>query len=99
MPAMRKRQEILETWLIALVRSSPVSMRAFRAARAVDPPDWLICAGAIRDRVWDHLHRFAPASVSRDLNPVCFDLLSLRARGSEPYGEKCPSAGRMPAEL
>jgi hypothetical protein len=35
-------------------------MRALRAAREVDPPDWLITAGAIRTAVWDHLHGFAP---------------------------------------
>jgi hypothetical protein len=31
-------------------------MRALRAARAVDPPDWLIGGGVIRDLVWDHVH-------------------------------------------
>jgi hypothetical protein len=55
-------------------------MRALRAARAVGPPDWLIGAGAIRDRVWDHLHGFGHFPPSRDLDLVFFDPLSL---GSE----------------
>lgn len=42
--------------LIELVRSSSMLMRALRAARAADPPDWLIGGGVIRDLVWDHLH-------------------------------------------
>jgi hypothetical protein len=36
-------------------------MTALRAARDADPPDWLICAGAIRDAVWDLLHDREPA--------------------------------------
>jgi uncharacterized protein len=37
-------------------------MRALRAAREVDAPDWLITAGAIRTAVWDQLHGVAPAA-------------------------------------
>jgi len=70
----------LQARLVALVRCSPVLMRALRAARAVDPPEWLIGAGAIRDRVWDHLHGFTrPVSV-KDLDLAFFDPGSL---GSE----------------
>jgi hypothetical protein len=70
----------LEARLIALVRCSSMLMRALRAARAVDPPDWFIGAGAIRDRVWDHLHGFVQPLPSRDLDLVFFDPSSL---GSE----------------
>jgi uncharacterized protein len=37
-------------------------MRALRAARTVDAPDWLITAGAIRTAVWDHLHGSPPSA-------------------------------------
>jgi hypothetical protein len=77
---MSRCQDDFEACLVTLVRSSLVLMRALRAARTVDPPDWLIGAGAIRDRVWDHLHGFAPAVPSRDLDLVFFDQQSL---GSE----------------
>ncbi len=74
----------LEARLVALVRGSPVLMRALRAARAVDPPDWLIGAGAIRDRVWDHLHGFTRATPVKDVDLAFFDPASLggeRERG------------------
>ena len=67
----------LEARLVALVRGSPVLMRALRAARAVDPPDWLIGAGAIRDRVWDHLHGFTRATPVKDVDLAFFDPASL----------------------
>jgi hypothetical protein len=74
------RSDELQSHLIGLIRSSSTLMRALRAAQTIDPPDWLIGAGAIRDRVWDHLHGFAPAAPSRDLDLVFFDPSSL---GSE----------------
>lgn len=35
--------------LFAVLRRAPLVMEALRAARAVDAPDWLLNAGAIRD--------------------------------------------------
>jgi uncharacterized protein len=58
--------------LDALVRDSPVLMEALRVARQVDPPDWLISAGAIRDAVWDALHDRAPVT-PRDIDVGFFD--------------------------
>jgi hypothetical protein len=48
-------------------------MRALRAARAVDAPDWLICAGAVRTAVWDGLHGFAEPSPLADVDLAFFD--------------------------
>jgi uncharacterized protein len=45
-------------------------MRALRAAREVDAPDWLITAGAIRTAVWDHLHGFAPPAATAASSPA-----------------------------
>jgi hypothetical protein len=36
-----------------IVRASEWFMAALRAARRVDPPDWYVGAGALRDLVWD----------------------------------------------
>lgn len=67
----------LEARLAVLIRCSPVLMRALHAARAVDPPDWLIGAGVIRDRVWDHLHGFTRSAPAKDLDLAFFDPVSL----------------------
>ena len=74
----------LEARLVSLVRCSPVLMRALRAARSVNPPDWVIGAGAIRDRAWDHLHGFTRATPVKDVDLAFFDPVSLdgeRERG------------------
>jgi hypothetical protein len=58
-------------------------MRALRAARDVAPPDWLICAGAIRDAVWDALHDRPPTAIPRDIDLGFFDPNDLTAAGEE----------------
>jgi hypothetical protein len=74
----------LQSRLVGLVRSSAVLMRAPRAVQTVDPPDWLIGAGAIRDRVRDHLHGFTRPAPTKDVDLAFFDPCSLggeRERG------------------
>jgi hypothetical protein len=63
----------LEAQLVELVRSSPMLMRALRAARTVNPPDWLIGAGVVRDLVWNHLHGFQDGATTKDVDLVFFD--------------------------
>jgi uncharacterized protein len=76
-PDRRERLDELEWRLIELIRSSSMLMRALRAARTIDPPDWLIGSGVIRDRVWDHLHGFARPAASKDVDLAFFDPCSL----------------------
>ena len=73
----------LQVRLVAMVRSSPILMRALRAARAVDPPDWLIGAGAIRNLVWDRLHDRDHPTPLKDVDLVFFDPASLEPEREE----------------
>jgi uncharacterized protein len=67
----------LEAQLVAMVRSSSMLMRALHVARAVDPPDWLIGAGAIRSLVWDRLHGIQRPPSPEDVDLVFFDSTDL----------------------
>jgi hypothetical protein len=58
-------------------------MRALRAAREVDAPDWLIGAGVIRDLVWDHLHGHHAPAVPKDVDLVFFDTVDLTPEREE----------------
>jgi uncharacterized protein len=55
-----------------VVRTTPWLYAALEAARDVDPPDWLLGAGAVRSAVWDRLHGFA-SSEPKDVDVVFFD--------------------------
>jgi hypothetical protein len=57
--------------LETIVRATPWLMRALAVARAVDAPDWLLGAGAVRTAVWDHLHGIT--SPVKDVDVVFFD--------------------------
>jgi uncharacterized protein len=57
-------------------------MRALTAARAVDPPDWAIGAGALRDFVWDRLHGREP-SAPKDVDLAFFDPADLSPEREE----------------
>ena len=56
-----------------IVRSTDWLMRALLTAREVDPPDWLICAGAVRTAVWDHLHDYEKRTPLADIDVGFYD--------------------------
>ncbi len=56
-----------------IVRSTPWLMDALEAAREVNPPDWVIGAGAVRTAVWDRLHGFDEPTELADVDLAFFD--------------------------
>jgi len=70
--------------LESLVRSTPWLLEALRAARDVDPPDWLVGGGVLRDLVWDRPHGQSRPAPPRDVDLAFFDPTRLdRARDAE----------------
>jgi hypothetical protein len=59
--------------LEAIVLSTGWLMRALSAAREINPPDWLISAGAIRTAVWDRLHGYEKRTQLADIDLGFFD--------------------------
>ena len=59
--------------LSAVLRRAPLVIEALRAARDIAAPDWLVCAGAIRDAVWDDLHGRPLTTMPRDIDVGFFD--------------------------
>jgi hypothetical protein len=81
------------------VRSTPSLLRALEAAREVDPPDWLIGAGAVRNAVWDRLHGFTEPTPPGDVDLAFFDLADLsRERGREVESALRERAPELPWE-
>ena len=74
-------------------------MRALRAARAVDAPEWLIGAGVVRECVWAHLHGIAQP-LPRDIDLAFFDPASLgREREREVHAALSDRAPELPWEV
>ena len=63
----------LEARLVKIVRACPELMAAFRAARALDLPDWWIVSGALYGAVWNHLTGRQPLQGVKDIDLFYFD--------------------------
>ncbi|MBS8263893.1 hypothetical protein DYI25_05510 [Mesobacillus boroniphilus] len=48
-------------------------MEIIRAARKLDLPDWWICAGFVRSKIWDTLHGFKLRTLTPDVDVIYFD--------------------------
>lgn len=66
-------EEALTAKLANLAAESSRLMRALRAARALGLSSWCIGAGAVRNLVWDHLHRFTEETPPEDIDFVFFE--------------------------
>jgi hypothetical protein len=68
--------------LVALILDCPWFVAALRAGREVGAPGWVIGAGAIRDLVFEDLHRRS-APIPRDIDYAFFDPDDLTAGREE----------------
>ncbi|MFS0892484.1 nucleotidyltransferase family protein [Peribacillus frigoritolerans] len=48
-------------------------MEILESARSLNLPDWWICAGFIRSKVWDVLHDFSVRTTISDIDVIYFD--------------------------
>ncbi|MFZ7945958.1 nucleotidyltransferase family protein [Neobacillus sp. 19] len=48
-------------------------MNILRAAKSLNLPDWWICAGFVRSKIWDTLHHFNDRTPIPDIDVIYFD--------------------------
>jgi hypothetical protein len=65
--------------LVALARATPWFMRALAQVRTLGLREWCVGAGAVRNLVWDALHKRATPSVLTDIDIAWFDASDLSA--------------------
>jgi len=62
-----------ESDILNLIKSDPWMMRMLNTAASMNLPDWLIGAGFVRSKVWDHLHGYTTESRPTDIDLIYFD--------------------------
>jgi uncharacterized protein len=67
--------------VIKLIQGDETMMEIINAASTLDLPDWWICAGFVRSKVWDALHGFKDRTLTPDVDVIYFDA----ARIDEDY--------------
>jgi hypothetical protein len=79
--------------ILDLIRADPWMMRVLGAAAALGLPEWMIGAGFVRNKVWDHLHGFANAEVrTADIDLIYFDLADMRESTEKEYDRRLRAA-------
>ncbi|WP_067621157.1 nucleotidyltransferase family protein [Alicyclobacillus acidiphilus] len=58
--------------IISLIASDNWMMHVLQTAQSLRLPDWCVCAGFIRSKVWDYLHGFAGTRLP-DVDVAYFD--------------------------
>lgn len=59
--------------MIQLVKEDKWMMDILKAARTLHLPDWWICAGFVRSKIWDTLHGFQERTMIADIDVIYFD--------------------------
>lgn len=59
--------------IIQIIAEDVAMMEVLRAAKSLDLPDWWVCAGFVRSKIWDTLHGFSASTALADVDVVYFD--------------------------
>ena len=64
---------INEEKIIELITEDKWMMNILKAAKSLNLPDWWICAGFVRSKIWDTLHNFIERTPIPDIDVIYFD--------------------------
>ncbi|MFD1739234.1 nucleotidyltransferase family protein [Bacillus salitolerans] len=59
--------------VIMLIQNDARMMEIINTASRLDLPDWWICAGFVRSKIWDTLHGFEEGTNTPDVDVIYFD--------------------------
>jgi hypothetical protein len=85
-----KRQAPLqnEQNVLAVIESDSWMMDVLKAAKSLDLPDWWICAGFVRTKIWDTLHGFDERTPLGDIDVIYFDASDIDERTEKRLEER-----------
>lgn len=69
-----------EADIIQLVQDDPWMMDILENARSLQLPDWWVCAGFVRSKVWDVIHNFEERTPLPDVDVIYFDNSNLHEK-------------------
>ncbi len=59
--------------IISAIQEDEWMMEILKAAKTLNLPDWWVCAGFVRSKVWDVLHHFIERTPLADVDVIYFD--------------------------
>lgn len=62
-----------EQHIICLIENDEWMMDVLQLAKSLELPDWWICAGFVRSKIWDTLHNYEIRTTTPDVDVIYFD--------------------------
>jgi hypothetical protein len=62
-----------EQQIIRMIKEDQCMIEALHTAKSLQLPDWWICAGFIRSKIWDRLHDYKDRTAIQDIDVIYFD--------------------------
>lgn len=59
--------------IIRLIENDEWMMNVLQLAKSLELPDWWICAGFVRSKIWDTLHNYEVRTTTPDVDVIYFD--------------------------
>lgn len=59
--------------ILDLIKNDKWMMDILKAARSLNLPDWWVCAGFVRSKIWDILHKMKERTPIPDIDVIYFD--------------------------
>ena len=63
--------------IIRIIKEDEWMMSILRTVKTLNLPDWWICAGFVRSKIWDELHGFSTRTPMPDIDIIYYDLSNL----------------------
>ncbi|NMO78332.1 nucleotidyltransferase family protein [Niallia alba] len=62
-----------EESILHIIKKDKIMMEIIKATSTLNLPDWWICAGFVRSKIWDFLHGFNERTSIPDVDVIYFD--------------------------
>ncbi|MFO1446317.1 nucleotidyltransferase family protein [Bacillus sp. Bva_UNVM-123] len=74
--------------ILSLIREDKWMMDILQTAKLLELPDWWICAGFVRSKIWDALHDFSERTPLPDIDVIYFDPVNIDEFSEKKYEER-----------
>ncbi|MEH6937835.1 nucleotidyltransferase family protein [Bacillus sp. JJ664] len=73
--------------IMKLIKDDVWMMDILKTAKALQLPEWWICAGFVRSKIWDNLHGYEKRTRLEDIDVIYFDPTNLDESIEKKYEE------------
>ena len=82
---------VIKEDIISLIKEDEWMMDILRSVRILKLPDWWVCAGFVRSKIWDTLHDFSERTPIPDIDVIFFDQTNISEFVEKKLEEKLKS--------